>query len=103
MNPRSERYVRFLFDKKNNNMFCVNSGEFTNDIDGGIDFYPQLIADSNILIQWIDANKFKAFIASKEFMIFPPTDSLKKFELMKINSNLKENDNPVLMLVKLKE
>lgn len=103
MNPRTHRYVRFLFDKVNSNTHCINNGEFQNDIDGGMDFFPQLITGSKILIKWIDVNEFKAHTASKAFLNSNPKYPLKKTELERLSSSLNEDDNQVLMIVKLKE
>lgn len=103
MNPRTHSYVRVLYDKDNNNTYCINNGEFINDIDGGLDFYPQLIADSRVLVQWLDAYSLKAHLASGDFAISVAKDPLMKNELEILGSSLKDTDNPVLMLVKLKE
>ncbi|MCF6357374.1 MAG: hypothetical protein L3J54_06150 [Draconibacterium sp.] len=70
---------------------------FENDIDGFMPFYPTSISNRDELIgilepykirQWIDENPDKA-------ARLPP--HLQKFR------NIKDTDNPVLMLVKLKE
>lgn len=103
MNSRVQKYVRILFDKKNNNTFRINKGEFTNDIDGGIDFFPKQIVDSRVLIQWLDVFNLKAYTATVDFATSAPKYPSKKKELEKLSSNLKDNDNPVLMLLKLKE
>jgi hypothetical protein len=50
--------------------------------------------ESSELIRYINSNAFKQYIP-----IFPE----KKKELEKLAASLNENDNPVLMLVKLKE
>ena len=103
MNPRAHRYVWVLFDKDNSITCCLNNGEFINDIDGGLDFYPQLIADSRVLVQWLDAYSLKAHLASGDFAISEPKDTLLKNELETLDRSLKDTDNPVLMMVKLKE
>lgn len=103
MNPRTHRYVRVLFDKDNSIACCLNNGEFINDIDGGLDFYPQLIADSRVLVQWLDAYSLKAHIASPGFEASVSEDTSMKNKLEILGNSLKDTDNPVLMLVKLKE
>jgi len=103
MNPRTHSYVRVLYDKDNNNTYCINNGEFINDIDGGLDFYPQTIADSRVLVQWLDAYSLKAHIASPEFAASVSEDTSMKNKLEILGSSLKDTDNPVLMMVKLKE
>lgn len=103
INPRTHRYVRVLFDKDNSITCCLNNGEFINDIDGGLDFYPQLIADSRVLVQWLNAYSLKAHIASPDFAASVSEDTSLKNKLEILGSSLKDTDNPVLMLVKLKE
>jgi len=103
MNPRTHRYVRVLFDKDNSIACCLNNGEFINDIDGGLDFYPQQIADSRVLVQWLTAYSLKAHIASPEFAASVSEDTSMKNKLEILGNSLKDTDNPVLMMVKLKE
>ena len=101
MNPRTQRSVRFLFDKGECNTYCINNGKFINDIDGGIDFYLRLIVDSK-LIQWIDVLNLKAHISSQAFLHSEPKYPLKKEALEAFANRLSDNDNPVLMVVTLK-
>jgi hypothetical protein len=51
----------------------------------------------------IDAMKFKKHIASEEFRNSKPKYPEKKKELEKLAASLKETDNPVLVLVRLKK
>jgi hypothetical protein len=101
-NPRTQRNVRFIFNKEDNSTYCISNGEFINDIDGGMGFFPQLITDTQNLVKWIDVNVFKAHTASNAFLNSSPKYPLKKKGLEELSSSLKENDNPVLMVVKLK-
>jgi hypothetical protein len=55
------------------------------------------------LISWIDAIKLKAHVTSETFLNSTPKYPEKKKELEKLANSLKETDNPVLMLVKLKK
>jgi hypothetical protein len=102
MNPRTQRSVRFLFDKEESNTYCINNGKFINDIDGGIDFYPELIADSKVLIQWIEVLNLKEHIASDSFKNSEPTYPIRKKALEELANSLSEDDNPVLMVVTMK-
>jgi len=102
MNPRTQRFVRFLFDKEDCNTYCINNGKFINDIDGGINFYPQLIAYSKVLLQWIDVLNLKEHIASDCFKNSEPTYPIKKIALEEFANSLSDEDNPVLMVVTLK-
>ena len=74
-----------------------------NNVDAGPSFFPMVSVNDSTLAMWIDANQLKAHIASKAFKISTPKYPAKKKELERLANSLDENDNPVLMLVKLKE
>ncbi|MGV8137981.1 MAG: 6-bladed beta-propeller [Mangrovibacterium sp.] len=77
-----------------------------NDLDGGTSFQPISYYDKKedeYLIGTVYPYQLKAHIASDEFKNSTPKYPEKKKELEKLANNLKENDNPVLMLVKLKK
>jgi hypothetical protein len=111
----SKNYFFFLFDL-NNQYYCLiyfkkdgtqlfidgNKG-FINDFDGGPNILPKTIKDDNTIVSWIEAYELKAYVASKAFKNSTPKYPEKKKELEELANNLNENDNPVLMLVKLKE
>jgi len=79
------------------------SGGITNDLDGGLPFHPEsYYSDRNeYLIGWVDPFKLKVLLnKSSNIKIKYPE---KKKELEKLAASLKETDNPVLVLVKLKK
>jgi hypothetical protein len=90
------------FLRKDNFYFDVNTG-IINDIDGGPNIRLRAIKNDNTLITWFDAYKLKAHVASEDFKNSIPKFQEKKKELEKLAASLNENDNPVLMLVKLRE
>ena len=73
-----------------------------NDLDGGVNILPLTIKDDNTIIGWVDAIKLKAHVASETFKNSSPKYPEKKKELEKLASGLKETDNPVLVMVRLK-
>ena len=78
----------------------------TNDLDGGLNFIPISYfreKEDEYLIGRNDAYLLKNHVASEEFKNFIPTYPEKKKELERLANSLNENDNPVLMIVKLKE
>jgi len=83
-------------------MFPIYEG-LINDLDGGPDIWPRTVIDDNTIVSWIDAFKFKEYIASDAFKNSTPNYPDKKKELEKFAASLKETDNPVLVLVRLKE
>jgi hypothetical protein len=74
-----------------------------NDLDGGPNIKLKTIKDSNTLIFWIESLELKNLAASENFINLTPKYPEKKKELEKLANSLKETDNPVLMLVRLKE
>ncbi len=78
----------------------------TNDIDGGPPFPPFYYFQGKgeeILIGWIHAFSLKTHVESEAFKNSNPKYPEKKKQIEKLAASLDENDNPVLMLVKLKE
>ncbi|TKG94931.1 6-bladed beta-propeller [Puteibacter caeruleilacunae] len=82
------------------------TGGLINDIDGGLSFIPKKcfsIKGDEYLIGWYYPYELKAHVASDAFKNSNPQYPEKKKALEKLANSLSENDNPVLMLVKLKE
>jgi hypothetical protein len=75
----------------------------TNDLDGGPDFWPRTIENDSTIVSWIEALKYREYIASDAFKGSNPKFPEKKKELEKLANSLKETDNPVLMMVRLKK
>jgi len=77
-----------------------------NNLDGGPYLEPTFyfqINNEEYLVSSINAFDLKAHVASEAFKNSTPKYPEKKSELEKLANNLNDNDNPVLMLVKLKE
>ena len=67
-----------------------------------IDFWGRYCSGGKIF-SFIEAIKLKKYVASDEFQNSTPKYPEKKKELEKLAASLKETDNPVLVLVRLKE
>ena len=74
-----------------------------NNFDNGPCFIPRIITEYNNAVQIINAFELKAYVNSETFKNATPKYPEKKKELEQLANSLDENDNPVLMLVKLKE
>jgi hypothetical protein len=77
-----------------------------NDLDGGIyfdniNYYSE--SGEEYITTIINPSNLIAYISSKEFINNNPKYPSKKKELEKLASNLKETDNPILVLVRLKK
>jgi hypothetical protein len=84
--------------------------DIPNDIDGGLPSSPEpkdyfFYVDNGVeyIITLIYPFELKKHISSTEYINSTPKFPEKKKELEKLANSLNENDNPVLMLVKLKE
>ncbi len=79
----------------------VNQG-IINDYDGGPPFHP-IYQKNNLMVGFMHAYEFIDFINSSTFKTSTPLFPEKKKQLEQLANSLNDNDNPVLMLVKLKE
>ncbi len=73
-----------------------------NDIDGGPNVTLNAMKDDKTLIDWIDPIDLKSYINSDKFENSYALNPDKKIQLSKLVNNLKEDDNPVMMVVRLK-
>ncbi|MDO9580008.1 MAG: 6-bladed beta-propeller [Bacteroidales bacterium] len=101
--PNSETYG-FIGSKKNNSQVLIDPEQgIINDLDGGLNVFPLTIKDDNTIIGWVEAIKLKTHVASERFKNSNPKYPEKKQELERLANSLKETDNPVLMMVRLKK
>ncbi len=104
-----------IFELNKNKLIAINKSNklnhnwggpgIINDIDGGIPFLPKFghqLNEQNYLSSWEFSYEIKAYISTKKFRN-SPNSLKKKREFEQLANSLNENDNPVLMLVKLKE
>ena len=83
-------------------LFDLHKG-IINDLDVGPNIIPLTTKDDNTIISMVDALTLKNHILTEEFKNSTPKYPEKKKELEKLAASLKETDNPVLVLVRLKE
>ncbi len=75
---------------------------FVNDINNGLPFVPRYLLNDSIYVDYVDANKLIEWVNSETFKTDMPKYPEKKEELEKLANSLKETDNPVLIMVRLK-
>jgi hypothetical protein len=105
-----------IYVKSENQFYYVNVTEdwnfikgpgIVNDFDSGVPLIPLSYyrdkQDKEYLIGEVNPFQLKAHVASDVFKNSTPHYPEKKKELEKLANSLNENDNPVLMLVKLKD
>jgi len=96
-------YKGLIGSKKNNFQTLINAENgLINDLDGGPNILLKTIKDDNSVISWVEAIQLKTLVNSSSFLNSNPKYPEKKQELIKLANNLKETDNPVLIIVKLK-
>jgi hypothetical protein len=101
-NPRT--LYCFIGSKNDDFQVVFNRDQgIINDIDGGPSILPMVIKDDRTMIAQVDALQFKQHVASEEFKNFVPKFPEKKKELEKLANSMKETDNPVLMIIRLKK
>jgi hypothetical protein len=111
---KSDWTSRLTFIEEKNNMSSVSySGGIYNDIDGGTNFQPggatfrpesYLVENGReYMIGTVNSYQILAWVNTNEFKIFKPKYPQKKDALVTLAASLKETDNPVLMLVRLKK
>ena len=100
-----DRKVRMLiYNKSTGKKTEIDSKTgIKNDWDGGPNIQLKMNKDDNTVFSWVNAFELKQYVASETFKNSTPKFLEKKKELEKLANSLNENDNPVLMLVKLKD
>lgn len=97
------RIYGFIGSKKYNYQVIFSLGEgITNDIDGGPGIIPLTTKDDNTIITLIEPLTLKRHILSEEFKKSTPKYPDKKKELKEFASRMKETDNPILVIVKMR-
>jgi hypothetical protein len=97
------RIYGFVGSKKDNYQVMFDLGEgIINDLDGGPSILPLTTKDDNTIITLIDPLTLKKHISSEVFKKSTPKYPDKKKELEKLASRIKETDNPILVLVKMR-
>jgi hypothetical protein len=96
-------FVNRLITSKDNSIKPIIVKRIINDLDGGPDIDPITNKDDFTIVGWVDAFRLKAHVESESFRNSTPIYPEKKKQLEELAASLDENDNPVLMLVKLKE
>lgn len=93
----------FIGSKKDNFRAMIDSEKgLSNDLDGGPDIWPRTFKDDSTIVSWIEALKFKQYIASEAFKNSNPKYIDKKKDLEKLANAIQENDNLIVILVKVK-
>jgi hypothetical protein len=87
-----------VFDKQTGEFTILTDGAFLNDIDGGVGFWPEVIINDNILIDYVDAFDLLQHLESVGEA--PQNINKGKYEkLMELKGSIDDNSNPVIMII----
>jgi len=97
-------FYNVFYDKYEDGKFEIDqkNGSLKDDISGGPNFSPIFCSEGKY-ISWISAKALKKYTKSEEFRIMKVKNPKKKENLEELATNLKEADNPVIIIVTPKE
>jgi hypothetical protein len=100
----AENLFSFIGSKRDNfRALIVPEQGMNDDLYGGPNFWPRTIKGDSIIISWVEAMKFREYIASDTFEKSNPKFPEKKGDLENLADSLKDTDNPVLVLVRVEK
>ena len=92
--------LSFIGSKDGNLQILIDpEKDIINDIDGGPNILPETMLDEKTMVSWIEPIDLKAYVNSETFKNSNPKNSTKKSELENMSKNLKDTDNPVIILI----
>ena len=102
-----ESTIAGVYDMKNKKTTLLENDPcgiygFINDLDGGLPFWPRLCTDDNKLISIIMAEDLKGILTEEYFAAHEIKDMQAHQKLRDLLKNLKEDDNPVVVIATLK-
>ena len=106
IDKKSKKSFLSLRYEKTSNGFVVPRACLLNDLDGGISIGSinyHNNGNNEFITALLDPFQLKSYVATDSFKKSNPKYPEKKKELEKLAHNLKETDNPILVLVSLKK
>ena len=93
----------FMFDKQRQHLVKLEQGNFINDIDGGLNFWMTTTNQNQDLICMYQAYLFKEEINNKELSEQSAKKPLEFKKLRTLVAQMDEEDNPIIVIAKLKQ
>ena len=101
----------FMSDIRYNTVYNKQTGELnllkeeglTNDLDGGIAFYPRKIEANGDMIMWKSAEVFKEEILSKDYDAQKAKYGERFEKVYRLAESLQDDDNPIIIVAKGKK
>ena len=97
-----------IYDIESNTNVLLDTNEhfeggIINDLNGGLSFFPKYyFAGENVVVDYWDPEEMKEMLTEEFFATKTIKDPLAHEKLKEILKNLKEDDNPVMVIAKLK-
>jgi hypothetical protein len=96
----SERQAYGFFNKQTGAVKITEKGGFTNDLDGGLPFFPKYVYNDEVLVDYVDAYVLKEHVASLD-----PAEMTRLYDdnytrLAALAESLEEDSNPVMIMVR---
>lgn len=88
-----------IFNKSTGEFTILTDRAFMNDIDGGVNFWPKVIINDNILVDYIDAFNLRQHLDSIKDTPGKVNNGYYE-KLMELQERIDENSNPIVMIVK---
>ena len=96
----------YIFDKAKSRVFVLQKEQklkgFYNDIDGGMPFWPVHINQKQELVSFLYPDEMKEMLTNEYFESKNIRDEASNIRLKELIRRLKEEDNPVVVIAKLK-
>lgn len=91
----SDSISNCIFDKSSASFSILKNGGFTNDIDGGMAFWPKKIINDNLMLDYVDA--FNLIKTTKKIQ---KNNNEQTSQLNNLMTQLSETSNPVLIILR---
>jgi CRISPR/Cas system-associated protein Csx1 len=96
----------FIFDKRINQVFIMQKEKklkgFYNDIDGGMPYWPIYINRKQEVVSFLYPDEMKEMLTNEYFRSKKIRDEESNKQLRELIGRLKDEDNPVLVIARLK-
>jgi hypothetical protein len=85
-----------VFDKSTSIITILKDNGFTNDIDGGLTFWPEIIIDDSVLISFVEAFDLVNLLKNRK----PVEQNSQSGQLEDVMKFLTETSNPIIVILK---
>ncbi len=92
----SDSISNCVFDKSSSSFTLLKDNGFTNDIDGGLTFWPKKIINDNLMLDYVDAFTLIKYLKDKN------QNKEETSQLNDVVNQLTETSNPVLIILRNK-